>query len=273
MIAVDTKDRNVLRFLWVKDIHVDEPEIITLRFARVVFGVSSSPFLLNSTIDHHVKQYIGDQLDLIEKLMQSTYVDDVVSGADDEEQAYEFYRGSKSLLLDGSFNLRKFVSNSSLQAKIDQSEAANQTKSLVKQSLTKAEPFDETYVESTMPIEVAAHPEEQRVLGVCWNVVTNRLVFDFQEIAKVAKDLSPTKRNEISVIGRFYDPLGFLSPVTIRFKIFMQELCKFKLSWDERLEGHLLSKWNDLVDQLKLFQPMTLPRCYLRNPVLMLWTA
>ena len=27
----------------------DEPEIIALRFTRVVFGLSSSPFLLNST--------------------------------------------------------------------------------------------------------------------------------------------------------------------------------------------------------------------------------
>ena len=58
MISVDPKDRDVLRFLWVKDANAEEPEIITLRFARVVFGVSSSPFLLNATIYHHLMQYI-----------------------------------------------------------------------------------------------------------------------------------------------------------------------------------------------------------------------
>ena len=47
-----------------------------------------------------------------------------------------------------------------------------------------------------------------------------------REIAKVERDLSPTKRNVISLIGRIYDPLGFLTPITISFKIFMQELCK-----------------------------------------------
>ena len=47
MIAVDPKDQDVLQFLWVKDVHADEPEIITLRFVRVVFGVLSSPFLLS----------------------------------------------------------------------------------------------------------------------------------------------------------------------------------------------------------------------------------
>ena len=46
--------------------------------------------------------------------MQSTYVDDVVSGADNEEEADEFYQRSKEILLDGSFNLRKFVTNSIL---------------------------------------------------------------------------------------------------------------------------------------------------------------
>ena len=50
--------------------------------------------------------------DLVEKLMQCTYVDDVITGADDAEQAYEFYQGAKRMLLDGAFNLRKFVTNS-----------------------------------------------------------------------------------------------------------------------------------------------------------------
>ena len=48
-------------------------------------------------IDHdHVKQYIEAQPDLVEKSMLSTHVDNVVSRADDEE-AYEFFRGSKEM--------------------------------------------------------------------------------------------------------------------------------------------------------------------------------
>lgn len=52
--------------------------------------------------------------------MESLYVDDVVSGAQDEEQAEAFYLESKRILKEGGFNLRKFVTNSStLQRKID----------------------------------------------------------------------------------------------------------------------------------------------------------
>ena len=54
-IAEDNKD--VLRFLWMNDIDKAKPEVVVLRFTRVVFGVSSSPFLLNATLKHHIGQY------------------------------------------------------------------------------------------------------------------------------------------------------------------------------------------------------------------------
>ena len=44
MISVSKADRDVLRFLWVKDISKFLAEIVTLRFTRIAFGVSSSPF-------------------------------------------------------------------------------------------------------------------------------------------------------------------------------------------------------------------------------------
>lgn len=57
MVSMAEKDRDVLRFMWVDDITKEELEIIALSFTRVVFGVSSSPFLLNATIQHNLKQY------------------------------------------------------------------------------------------------------------------------------------------------------------------------------------------------------------------------
>ena len=50
MVGVNKADRNVLRFLWVKDPFASEPKVEIKRFTRLVFGVSSSPFLLNATI-------------------------------------------------------------------------------------------------------------------------------------------------------------------------------------------------------------------------------
>ena len=54
MITVEESDQDVLHFLWVNDINEHEVKIHPLRFTRVVFGVCSSPFLLNSTIRYHL---------------------------------------------------------------------------------------------------------------------------------------------------------------------------------------------------------------------------
>ena len=49
-ISIAKKDRNALRFFWVDDATKPNPEIITLCFTRVPFGVTSSPFLLIATM-------------------------------------------------------------------------------------------------------------------------------------------------------------------------------------------------------------------------------
>ena len=71
----------------VDDVSSQQPNLVQLRFTCVVFGVCSSPFLLNATIRYHLEQYQETQPDLVMKLSKATYVYDVVSGADDEEQA------------------------------------------------------------------------------------------------------------------------------------------------------------------------------------------
>ena len=50
MVGVNEADGNVLRFLWVKDPFASEPKVEIKRFTRLVFGVSSSPFLLNASL-------------------------------------------------------------------------------------------------------------------------------------------------------------------------------------------------------------------------------
>ena len=45
MVSVKEEDRDSLRFLWVANPNEEDPAVIILRFARVVFGASSSPFL------------------------------------------------------------------------------------------------------------------------------------------------------------------------------------------------------------------------------------
>ena len=86
--------------------------------------------------------------------------------------------------------------------------------------------------------------------------------FDLREIANSLHSLKPTKRNIVGFASRFYDPLGFLSPVIVTLKIFFQEMCKLKLDWDDQLPNELLSKWTDIVSRFQGIV-ITLPRCYI----------
>lgn len=54
---------------------------------------------------------------------------------------------------------------------------------------------------------------------------------------------SPIKRSVVGVVSQFYDPIGILSPVIIVFKIFLQELTKAGMNWDEPLTDSLLERW------------------------------
>ena len=60
------------------------------------------------------------------------------------------------------------------------------------------------------------------MLGVCWKVCSDELQFGVADISDQAKRIVPTKSNVVSIIGRFYDPLGYLSPIVVRFKMLFQ---------------------------------------------------
>ena len=251
---------NVLRFLWFDDVFSKQPNLIQLRFTRVVFGVSSSPFLLNATVHHNLEQYKETQPDLVEKLSKATYVDDIVTGADDEEQVYRLFVRSKEILHGGGggFNLRKFCSNSALlQMRIDHQDSPSN------QEDTNHDYTEETYTNSTLGSGQSVGAGERKVLGVHLDLATDQLVMSLDDISIAALKLEPTKRAIVSLVGRIYDPLGIMSPVVVQLKIFVQELCAAKIDWDQLLTGQQLERWQHLSSCLQEPKPLSIPYCYL----------
>eukprot|EP00112_Aurelia_sp_Birch-Aquarium-sp1_P000095 Seg1007.4 transcript_id=Seg1007.4/GoldUCD/mRNA.D3Y31 product="hypothetical protein" protein_id=Seg1007.4/GoldUCD/D3Y31 len=64
-IEVNKEDRDAMRFLWVKDIHQELPEICELRSTRVIFGSGPSPFLLGATIKEHMETYKSEDPEFV----------------------------------------------------------------------------------------------------------------------------------------------------------------------------------------------------------------
>ena len=61
----------------------------------------------------------------------------------------------------------------------------------------------------------------------------DELQFDIGDITQTMEDFEPTKRNLVSITAKFFDPLGIVSPVTILFKMFCQQLCTAKVVYEK----------------------------------------
>ena len=265
MISVAEDDRDALRFLWFDDPLSEEPKIIVFRFARVAFGLSSSPFLLNATLKHHIMMYENEDPELVQKLLQSLYVDDIIYGDSDDIGAYKLYIKAKSRLAEGGFNARKFVSNSAkkLMSQIKENERLLENSCHGSQSITSKENSETVMEEDGSYAKSATHsgsalPATEKVLGVHWNTEEDQLVLDLKEVLEDSSldALRPTKCDVARITSKIYDP------VTVKMKLLCQSLCRKKMGLDEVLDETSRKIWRNLLKSLKEAEPIRVPRCY-----------
>jgi len=108
-VALQPKERDVTRFLWLKDVNKSptEENIDIYRFTRVPFGIVSSPFLLGAVIKHHfsLRNNTTDT-------SKDIYVDNLITGAESKEEAQRLYCDTKEQFAEISMNLRDWNTNS-----------------------------------------------------------------------------------------------------------------------------------------------------------------
>lgn len=99
-------------------------------------------------------------------------------------------------------------------------------------------------------------PSHQKILGLGWNSELDTFQFTSWPIS----DKKITKRSVLSEISQLFDPLGFLSPIIIRAKIFMQELWLLRNGWDENLSTDKQIRWTKFRQELCAISKFTIPR-------------
>ena len=235
-IAVHPDDREFLRFLWFSDPqnidfeNFEKNELCTYRMCRVLFGATSSPFLLRGTLMKHLEQYQNDDPKFVQQMLDSLHVDDLISGGSSESEVISTFNKVKSQLADGSFKLHKFNSNSKL-------------------------------AEQVCNVHNDDSKEDIKVLGVHWNKKSDVLSFCPSDLSK--KSFLPvTKRSVMHVIASLYDPLGIINPITVPLKCFFQKLCVGKVKWDEELTGEHLAEWNSIINQFESAPILQFDRLY-----------
>ena len=199
-------DRNKFCILWEREGH-----LVAYRYTTIVFGFVASPFVLNYVIKHHLKQFPADQCSHF--LQNSLYVDNLFITANDASTLKDLSQTALTRMEAGGFELRSWATNCP--------------------ELQQA--FEEQGI-------AAEHGEStEKVLGYRYCRETDQLF-----IAMPSDDFAEkvTKRDVLSKLAKCYDPLGFLSPITVNGKNFMRELWKAQVGWDDELSESLLATWS-----------------------------
>ena len=69
-----------------------------------------------------------------------------------------------------------------------------------------------------------------------------------------------TKRRALSICSQVYDPLGVLTPVTVKSNVFLQKLWKDSKGWDDPLDSETIDKFNGLVLEYSQLDRLLYPR-------------
>ena len=122
---------------------------------------------------------------------------------------------------------------------------------------------DLSYAKEVIAQESTPTNETQiKFLGNIWDTEIDMLLFNFDELIEYAQSLSMTKRSFLKWSSKIFDPLGLLTPFTIKLKIKFQELCLAKITWDEKADEKLCVTMNNLISELAFLNKVPVPRCY-----------
>ncbi|XP_069135116.1 uncharacterized protein [Argopecten irradians] len=231
------EDRDVTRFFWLKDTSDPEGGFDTYRFKSVLFGATCSPFILNATLlKHmfilnatllkHMDQYQNEVSDTIKR---DLYVDNILSSFSSENDLLRYYDFSRHLPAEAGFNLRSLASNN------------RKLMDLVS---------TEQVLDEDNPI---------KILGLRWNAIKDTITFAEQKPMDL-KDKTVSKRAILRQSSKVFDPLGIISPITVRAKMLIQTLWQNKLQWDEPIQEEIFREWIEIKSDLDKVKQIEIPR-------------
>ncbi|GFR27082.1 pro-Pol polyprotein [Trichonephila clavata] len=173
------------------------------RLTRIAYGTASAPYLAIKCLQQ-LSLNESNNFPLASKAaLKDFYVDDLMSGANSLSEALELQNQLTQMVSSAGLVLRKWASNCS--------ELLNSIDSDMRLSNTLNIDNDDTV----------------KTLGILWHPASN--VFYFK-ISPLSFEGTLTKRTLLSTIAKTFDPLGWLSPITIQYKTIMQRLWKQQLN-------------------------------------------
>lgn len=223
LVAED--QRNLQMILWRDD---PSQPLGIFQLNTVTYGTASAPFLSVRCL----KQLGAESSDpeVQRATQEDFYVDDLLTGHNDESILLQLCENIKNALQAGCFPLRKWIYN----FPCDNNEISNHS----------------VQIKSNENIS-------SKTLGISWNNVSDHFYFN----TEFHNDNKPiTKRFILSSISQIFDPLGLLSPTIIIAKVLLQQLWLLKIGWDDIVPSSVARTWNRFVISLQALNTIHVPR-------------
>ncbi|XP_063617952.1 uncharacterized protein LOC134790896 [Cydia splendana] len=230
-VKVHQDDIDFQRILWREN---SGEKIKHLRLLRVTFGTASAPHLAVRALQQVAYDEGAQYPNAADRVLKHFYVDDLLTGCESVEEGKLVYQEMNELLKKGGFDLQKWSSNN------------EELISYMKETDVKEEGSLQLKIDAVM-----------KILGLVWNRRNDEFEYSVQ---LPPLKVPVTKRSVISDISRLFDPLGWLAPVIIVAKIFIQKLWLSGIEWDDEVPPQLLKDWLNYRESLNQLTEFKLPR-------------
>ncbi|XP_058458365.1 uncharacterized protein LOC131434987 [Malaya genurostris] len=232
-VGVNKDDVRYQRIVWRENLN---QSLRTFDLQTVTYGLKSSPFLATMVLCQLADDEEENFPMAANVVKRSSYMDDVLTGANTLEGAIELKNQVAGLLAKGCFDIHKFCSNS--------------------EELLSEIPEEKR--EDGVNIGNSNFNVLMKTLGVAWDPQDD--MFTFLVPVDIPWTSYLTKRKILSQIAKIFDPLGFLGPVITSAKIIMRELWSLDLQWDQPVPTEMEQLWGEFHRQLCSLNDVRIPR-------------
>lgn len=228
-IRMTERDTHLQYILWREN---PSSKLQTFRLTTVTYGTSAAPFLATRCLRQLAIDEQSNYSTASDVLTNDTYVDDILTGSNSLEVAQIMKADIVDIVKSAGMSLGKWCANHP--------------------TLLKDIPM-----EKLQPLLHIDEGEFTKTLGLYWSPPDDQFRFMVSN-ADITRRV--TKRTIISDIARIFDPLGLCGPVIVLGKLFMQQLWKLNLDWDESLPQNLHSTWRKFQNELSLLNNLRIQR-------------
>lgn len=230
-VRVSEDDWNLQRVLWRKN---PKEKLCTYQLTTVTYGTTPASFLATQCLVTLAEEVKEQYPDASRSILHDFYMDDLMTGADSVEECCKLQKEIKAILDSAKMPLRKWCSNS--QAAIEQ--------------------MDKSEGDPLFTLEIG-DGEIVKSLGLEWKPLLDKFFFT---ISPSLQEKCLTKRVILADLNKIFDPLGFLAPVLIKGKIFLQQIWAEKMDWDNPLPTAMQTKWSTFYHSLEQLKELGISR-------------